>query len=320
MSFLKRGWIAIAVSFAIIWVSLIPLPIMSEIKFIPLDKIGHFVAFFILGLLYLWAFDYPGSQKKQAFNKNLNTFIITTFIGGAIELLQHYLPVNRHGDWHDFFFDIAGIIFAIIIYPMIKRSVLKKFGLLFLAFTIMQVNGQDAFTNAKAFQEELNSEFINPETSILDSVDFLSFTKLDFFPIDTTFNVIAKLIKVSDTPFFGMPTTTDRKPEYRTWATAVFILNDNQYRLTIYQNKKLMDNPEYFDYLFLPFLDLTNGESTYGGGRYIDLRIPDGDTIVIDFNKAYNPYCAYNHHYSCPIVPSDNFLDVEVNAGVKKFK
>ena len=81
-----------------------------------------------------------------------------------------------------------------------------------------------------------------------------------------------------------------------------------------------MENPDYFDYLFLPFLDLTNGKTTYSGGRYIDLRIPEGDTIIIDFNKAFNPYCAYSHHYSCPVVPSENYLDFEVRAGVKKFK
>jgi uncharacterized protein (DUF1684 family) len=71
--------------------------------------------------------------------------------------------------------------------------------------------------------------------------------------------------------------------------------------------------------LFLPFLDNTNGDTTYGGGRYIDLRIPEGDTIEIDFNKAYNPYCAYNSRYSCPIVPRENYLDTNIEAGVKKF-
>jgi VanZ family protein len=301
-----------------IWVSLIPLPILNDVKFIPLDKIGHFAAFFVLGILYLWAFDYPENQRKIGFNKNAFTFLITAFIGGAIELLQHYLPVNRYGDWLDFFFDIAGIIIAILIYPMIKMKILNRIALLLFLVTVLNTNGQD--NDAKVFQEELNSEFANAETSILDSVDFIHFKKLDFFPIDTVFRVTATFIKVSDTPFFGMATTTDRRPEYRIWATAIFILNGNEYRLTIYQNKKLMDNPEYFDYLFLPFLDLTNGETTYGGGRYIDLKIPDKDTIIIDFNKAYNPYCAYNHHYSCPIVPSDNFLNIEVNAGVKKFK
>jgi uncharacterized protein (DUF1684 family) len=71
--------------------------------------------------------------------------------------------------------------------------------------------------------------------------------------------------------------------------------------------------------LFLPFSDLTCGKESYIGGRYIDLKIPTSDTILIDFNTAYNPYCAYNHKYSCPIVPLENDLPVAINAGVKKF-
>ena len=83
---------------------------------------------------------------------------------------------------------------------------------------------------------------------------------------------------------------------------------------------ELLDDEEFVDYLFLPFTDLTNGEATYAGGRYIDLAIPDGDTLIIDFNKSYNPYCAYNKKYSCPIVPKVNHLEIDINAGVKAFK
>ena len=62
---------------------------------------------------------------------------------------------------------------------------------------------------------------------------------------------------------------------------------------------------------------MTNGEKTYQGGRFIDIRIPDGDSVFIDFNKAYNPYCAYNTDYSCPIPPKENDLNVRIMAGVK---
>jgi uncharacterized protein (DUF1684 family) len=81
-----------------------------------------------------------------------------------------------------------------------------------------------------------------------------------------------------------------------------------------------MQESDYRDYLFLPFIDQTNGEETYGGGRYVDLRIPEGDTLIIDFNKAYNPYCAYNKKYSCPLVPAVNELKTSVTAGVKAFR
>ena len=64
--------------------------------------------------------------------------------------------------------------------------------------------------------------------------------------------------------------------------------------------------------------DATSGTETYGGGRYMDLRIPKNDEIIIDFNKAYHPYCAYNaFDYNCPIVPEENWLKIPIEAGVK---
>ena len=95
----------------------------------------------------------------------------------------------------------------------------------------------------------------------------------------------------------------------------VFLVNN--LKLNIYQNHRLRKMEKYRNHLFLPFTDLTNGEETYGGGRYIDLSIPDSDTIIIDFNKAYNPYCAYSSTRSCPIPPRENDLDLKVEAGVR---
>ena len=74
--------------------------------------------------------------------------------------------------------------------------------------------------------------------------------------------------------------------------------------------------------LFLPFNDSSNGKTSYGGGRFIDIEIPENSSksIIIDFNKAYNPYCAYNHKYSCPIPPKENLLVIPIAAGVKAYK
>ena len=105
-------------------------------------------------------------------------------------------------------------------------------------------------------------------------------------------------------------------PEYRVYGMLEFILDNRKFELPVYQSKQLMATDEYRDYLFLPFTDLTNDNRTYPGGRYIELSIPKGDTIVVDFNQAYNPYCAYSKRYSCPIVPAENHLDIEIPAGV----
>jgi uncharacterized protein (DUF1684 family) len=83
-----------------------------------------------------------------------------------------------------------------------------------------------------------------------------------------------------------------------------------------------MQRAEYKNYLFIPFTDATNGTDTYEGGRYIDLSIPDiKDTnVIVDFNKAYNPYCCYTGGYDCPIPPKENALTVAINAGEMKYK
>lgn len=117
-----------------------------------------------------------------------------------------------------------------------------------------------------------------------------------------------------------MKTTTSRVSEERVFGVLTFELKGKQFELNVYQGKEMMTTKGYEDYLFLPFLDDTNGDTTYGGGRYIDLRIPEGDSIEIDFNTAYNPYCVYNAKYSCPIVPRQNYVAIKVEAGVKAFK
>ena len=169
------------------------------------------------------------------------------------------------------------------------------------------------------FQRELNDEFKDPETSPLSDKYRMDFESLEFFTPDTTYVVQAKLVRTPEALPFLMPTTTDRKSEEVVYGVAHFELAGKSWQLEIYQNKELMLDEGYEDYLFLPFTDVTNGEESYGGGRYIDLRIPNSDMITIDFNRAYNPYCAYNKKYSCPLVPSVNSLDIRVMAGVKAF-
>ncbi|MBO0321946.1 DUF1684 domain-containing protein [Muricauda sp. CAU 1633] len=169
------------------------------------------------------------------------------------------------------------------------------------------------------FQKEMNESMKDPESSPLPDRHRKDFESLDFFEPDTSYVVKAKFVRTPDAIPFLNPTTTDRKTEEVVYGVAHFTLNGKEHQLEVYQSLGLLDQEEYKDYLFLPFLDDTNGNETYGGGRYIDLSIPEGDTLVIDFNKAYNPYCVYNKKYSCPLVPRQNYLRTNVRAGVKNF-
>lgn len=178
----------------------------------------------------------------------------------------------------------------------------------------------DKIKSIEDFQVQINADFKNPEESPLSAKDLKNFEGLDFFDIDTSFILTAQFVRTPAEAPSEMPTTTDRKPVYVKYGEVYFQLKSKTIKLNIYQNQDLIKKPEYVDYLFLPFTDKTNGETTYSGGRYLDIRIPEGDSIILDFNKAYNPYCAYNHAYSCPIPPSENNLPVSIPAGVKVYK
>ncbi|MBU1369169.1 MAG: DUF1684 domain-containing protein, partial [Bacteroidetes bacterium] len=120
-------------------------------------------------------------------------------------------------------------------------------------------------------------------------------------------------------PSFRMATTTDRMPEYRKYGTLQFSKADTLLTLTAYQNLDMLKKNSTYKGLFIPFKDKTNGKLTYGGGRYLDVDIPENQTLTIDFNRAYNPYCAYDSKWSCPIPPYENHLQVSILAGEKKF-
>jgi uncharacterized protein (DUF1684 family) len=178
---------------------------------------------------------------------------------------------------------------------------------------------QFSLAAVEKFQNELNAEYADAKTSPLLPEDLKTFQTLDFYPANEKFYVVAKFIRTENEQPFEMKTSTDRKPVYVKYGEAHFSIDGQAFQLNIYRNIELSKKEQYKDYLFLPFSDLTCGNESYIGGKYIDMKIPQGDTIVIDFNTSYNPYCAYSHKYSCPKVPLENDLKIAIRAGVKRF-
>ncbi len=193
---------------------------------------------------------------------------------------------------------------------------MKKMLFLLLLLNIFCLTAQET---SKEFQDTLNKEYGNREKSPLTDEDFKVFKGLDFYPINEKFIVEAKFTRTPNEKVFKMKTSTSRVPEYVKYGELLFTIDGKDFKLNLYQNIELIKKAGFEDYLFLPFSDLTCGMESYIGGRYIDMRIPKSATMTIDFNKAYNPYCAYNYKYSCPIVPLENNLDIAILAGVKKF-
>lgn len=146
---------------------------------------------------------------------------------------------------------------------------------------------------------------------------------LEFFPPDPAWKCLARFEPTPDAEPFDLPTYSGRTKRFRRYGFAHFDANGTSQRLALYINLDLAQQDAYRDHLFLPFKDHTNDEATYGGGRYLDFRVgdisPEGQ-MALDFNKAYNPWCAYSDGYNCPIPPAENHLDLAVEAGELQFK
>jgi len=144
---------------------------------------------------------------------------------------------------------------------------------------------------------------------------------LDYFPPSPKWRVQAKLRQADSEQTLELPTSAQRTKTYRIYGYLEFEVDGQNFQVPVYQYLGMGANTLLQDHLFLPFTDLTNGESTYGGGRYIDLTISgirDG-TMIVDFNRAYNPYCAYADGWNCPIPPRENFMEIAVEAGEKNY-
>ncbi len=145
---------------------------------------------------------------------------------------------------------------------------------------------------------------------------------LEYFPANKTYIIEADVQLLYGEKPFRMPTYDGTSNPYKKYAIFSFDLNGQKLQLTAYQSVSLFENPKYKNYLFLPYLDESNCIETYGGGRYIELdasNIKNGK-VTIDFNKAYNPYCAYSSGYRCPQPPIENSLPIAILAGEKKYK
>lgn len=165
-----------------------------------------------------------------------------------------------------------------------------------------------------------DQDFKSEEKSPLMDKDRKKLKKLSYFPVDSTYRVEATFVRDSTQSPFKMKASANITQEYVKYGELYFNLKGSERVLTVYQNLEIIGMAENKDYLFIPFTDETNDFETYGGGRYLDFRIPKSNKVTLDFNLAYNPYCAYSPNFSCPIPPSENHIPVKIQAGEKGFK
>lgn len=162
-------------------------------------------------------------------------------------------------------------------------------------------------------------QFRSGRNSPLTADHLRNFRQLPYFPVDPGYRVAARFVANSEPHLFAIQTSTGEERVYVSVGRLEFQLDGKDLTLMTYQSQEEIQK-KGTGHLFVPFTDKTSGIQTYGGGRYLDISWPEGATAAIDFNLAYNPYCAYNYNYSCPIPPRENNLPVAIQAGEKTFK
>ena len=194
-----------------------------------------------------------------------------------------------------------------------------KYLLLFLLLISLQGFSQGYDVQIAAYRDSYKNDFLKDGNSPLKKDDL---AYLRFYDADSSYRITAKASVLIDADAFIMPVISGGKgAEYVPYALLKFSLQGKALELTVYRNLALSKRPGFADYLFLPFTDETNLRDTYAGGRYLDFREGDfqNGMLVVDFNKAYNPYCAFGGGYACPKPPEENKLGLAIEAGEKNF-
>jgi uncharacterized protein (DUF1684 family) len=143
-----------------------------------------------------------------------------------------------------------------------------------------------------------------------------TFTKLTFYDINPAYKIKARLIPIENKKVREVPLTDGSKQRYIEHSFAEFELGGKTNKLLLLQAMDEADKRNFF----LAFADDTSAGETYGGGRYLNVRQDGKTSITLDFNLAYNPYCAYNPDYACPIPPKENLLEIPLEVGEKNYK
>lgn len=192
--------------------------------------------------------------------------------------------------------------------------------ILVAALVSCEMKSQDPYVRTvQKFRYTKDSFFKFSPESPLEATEKRPFITLNYFDVDPAFKVKATLVPYSTPEPISMQMSGSTNEQYMKMGVLEFKLKGEPYKLTVYQSADFLRQGIHNDELFLPFSDLTNGKTTYAGGRFMDIDYNGQDTINLDFNYAYNPSCAYNHDFSCPVPPAENHLPIEINAGEKLY-
>jgi uncharacterized protein len=194
--------------------------------------------------------------------------------------------------------------------------------ILFLLLVLGALGSHAQHTDAQGYMDSIKAfraDYVQTHELLTTKAQKAS---LSFYPPDPAYRLVARFEAYADSPWFSMPTSGATPQIQRKYGRLTFMIHDTVLHLMVYQSQALLQKAATRDYLFIPFTDATSGIDSYGAGRYIDGTTGDirNGSLVLDFNKAYNPYCAYSAGYNCPIPPRENDLPVAIRAGEKNYR
>jgi uncharacterized protein (DUF1684 family) len=204
---------------------------------------------------------------------------------------------------------------------MKRSNLLLALGLIaVVAIMIYSLQGGESTADYQVFidkERKDKDEFMKSGEGSPFQKDTIPFEGLKYFPANEKYNVKAKLEPIEEKKVRLLGTSDGKEQKYLEYAYAIFDLDGVGNKLLILE---LMDAGPLRGKLFLAFADATSGLETYGAGRYLDVKkVPAATSIELDFNLAYNPYCAYTEKFSCPFPPKENVLKVAILAGEKNY-
>jgi uncharacterized protein (DUF1684 family) len=164
------------------------------------------------------------------------------------------------------------------------------------------------------FRKEKDDFFRASHDSPLPHGDASSFSSLKYFDPDPGFRFEAKLQRYATPEAVMLATSKGTNQLFNRVGFFDLTVDGNPFHINAYQSAE-RDDPS----LFIPFRDSTSGKESYGAARYLDMEVEHDDQYAVDFNYAYNPYCAYSEDYVCPLPPQENWLKVPIRAGEKKY-
>jgi uncharacterized protein len=194
--------------------------------------------------------------------------------------------------------------------------------LLFCCYSFLACAQTGAYADSiKAHRTKYKADFLKDERSPFYGKK-KALKKLRFFDADESFKIECTFQRTADAEPFDMATYSGKVKSFVQYGIIHFEVEGQACQLSIYRNLGLLRMEAYANHLFLPFKDSTNDRETYGGGRYIDLEVSDikDGKVIIDFNKCYNPWCAFSGGYNCPVPPRENHLPLAIRAGERKYK